>query len=71
MTAAHVMASPCGGGLGPPLTLERVAGLPPDMLVETILSGRPGTPMPPWRGLLSAVDARYLAQLILKGGLRP
>ncbi len=64
----RLLADDCGachgmtrkGGLGPPLTPEALAGKPDDALVQTILDGRPGTPMPPWRSLLSEEDARWL-----------
>lgn len=46
------------GGLGPALTPQALAGRSADELRATILDGRPGTAMPPWRGLIgaSAVD---------------
>lgn len=49
------------GGLGPDLLPGRLANMPTDVLAATILDGRPGTPMPPWRGLLSEEDARWIA----------
>ncbi len=55
------------GGLGPALTPERLAGYPEDYIVRTILDGRPGTAMPPWRQLLNADDARWLAQTLKHG----
>ena len=47
------------GGLGPALTREALAGKPVEALAATIYHGRPGTPMPPWRAMLSA-DGRLL-----------
>ncbi|GIX21325.1 MAG: hypothetical protein KatS3mg121_0108 [Gammaproteobacteria bacterium] len=55
------------GGLGPALTPAALAGRDPAALAATILAGRPGTPMPPWRGLLSEEDARWLAERLIMG----
>lgn len=55
------------GGLGPPLRGEALQGRSADYLTEVILHGRPGTPMPPWGGLLSRDDARWLARRLLEG----
>ncbi|KAB2845874.1 MAG: cytochrome c, partial [Hyphomicrobiaceae bacterium] len=41
------------GGLGRPLVPERLAGTSTEGLAMIILEGVPGTPMPPWRGLLT------------------
>ena len=58
------------GGLGSPLTPQALAGKPADSLVATILNGRPGTPMPPWRPFLSEEEAQWLVQLLQQGGTR-
>ncbi len=55
------------GGLGPALTPEALAGRPRQVLARTILDGRPGTPMPPWRGLLTEAEADWLAGRLLEG----
>jgi cytochrome c55X len=55
------------GGLGPALTRAALADKPVDSLAATIVHGRPGTPMPPWRTLLSADDARWIAERLLAG----
>jgi hypothetical protein len=55
------------GGLGTPLSPEALADKPAEALAAAILDGRPGTPMPPWRGLLSEGDAEWIARM-LKGG---
>jgi len=55
------------GGLGPALTREALAGKPPEALAAAIYHGRPGTPMPPWRTLLSADDAQWIAQQLMAG----
>lgn len=71
----HLVRQDCGachgmtlnGGLGSPLTKEALAGRSVDSLVATILQGRPGTPMPPWKTLLSEDEARWIAQQLLAG----
>ncbi|MCW5664750.1 MAG: cytochrome c [Piscinibacter sp.] len=55
------------GGLGPALTREALAERPVDSLVATILHGRPGTPMPPWRAMLGEADAQWIAAQLLRG----
>jgi cytochrome c55X len=55
------------GGLGPALTREALADRPLDSLTATIVHGRPGTPMPPWRSLLSDDEARWIAERLLAG----
>lgn len=48
------------GGLGPPLLPDSLQGKPDSLLIETMLNGRPGTAMPPWRALLSPDEAAWL-----------
>lgn len=55
------------GGLGPALTAERLDGADPMTLSAIILDGVPDTPMPPWRGLISEAEARWIAEYLLKG----
>lgn len=52
------------GGLGPALTVAALRDKPVEMLAITIKEGRPGTPMPPWKHLLSDADINYLAQTL-------
>lgn len=56
-----------GGGLGPALTREALAGRPTDAMAATIFGGRPGTPMPPWRAFLSAAEAQWIANQLALG----
>jgi len=53
------------GGLGPALTPEALADKPEEGLVATIIGGRPGTPMPPWRQFLSEDEARWIVRRLL------
>lgn len=55
------------GGLGPALTPEALAGKPTEGLAATIFHGRPGTPMPPWRALLTEDEAAWIAQRLADG----
>lgn len=70
----HMVIQDCGschgltmkGGLGSPLTREALDGSDPGVLAGIILDGVPGTAMPPWRPLLSAPEARWIADYLLK-----
>lgn len=55
------------GGLGPPLTREALAGKPPAALAAVIEHGRPGTPMPPWRALLTTEESQWIAERLVAG----
>jgi cytochrome c55X len=55
------------GGLGPPLTAVALEERPFASVVATIQSGRPGTPMPPWRRFLSDDEAEWLAARLVRG----
>lgn len=56
------------GGLGPPLTVAALDAKPAYLLEQTILLGRAGTPMPPWRGILALPETAWLVKQ-LKAGL--
>jgi cytochrome c55X len=55
------------GGLGPALLPAALQDRPTQLLVNTVLDGRPGTPMPPWRGELSEQDAQWLVEALRRG----
>jgi cytochrome c55X len=55
------------GGLGPALTPEALRTKPAASLVATIVSGRPGTAMPPWRRFVSEAEAQWLVARLLTG----
>ncbi|NOZ11853.1 MAG: cytochrome c [Gammaproteobacteria bacterium] len=71
----HLLKHDCGschgmslkGGLGPALTIEALAGKAKSYLLRTILDGRPGTPMPPWKGILSEAEATWLVGVLIEG----
>ena len=70
----HLLKHDCGschgmtlrGGLGPALLPQFIAGKPKALLVNTILQGRQGTPMPPWRQFISGQEATWLVEVLLK-----
>lgn len=55
------------GGLGLPLLPETLRGKSAEALKETILHGRGGTPMPPWRAFLSDDEAAWIVEILMKG----
>jgi len=55
------------GGLGRPLVPERIAEVDAESLAAIILGGVPGTPMPPWRGLITDAEARWIADRLKEG----
>lgn len=71
----HLLLQDCGschgmtlkGGLGPALLPASLDGKPDALLIATILDGRTGTAMPPWRGQLDEADAAWLVELLRQG----
>lgn len=71
----HLLKQDCGschgltlqGGLGPALTPQALSDKPRDAMVAAILSGRPGTPMPPWGNQLTAAETRWLVDNLYQG----
>ena len=59
------------GGLGPALTPQALADKPLDSMVATIYGGRPGTPMAPWKAMLTEQDALWIAQQLFAGFPEP
>lgn len=55
------------GGLGRPLLPETLAGSEVSALAEVILEGIAGTPMPPWRGQLTEMEALWIARALKEG----
>lgn len=58
------------GGLGPDIHADMLGHHDQDSLSAIILDGIPGTPMPPWRPLLSEAEARWIATYLLTGDIR-
>lgn len=75
----HLVVQDCGachgaglkGGLGPSLLPGRLAPFPDDFLAETILEGRSGTAMPPWKRFLAPGEARWIVRRLKEGGFTP
>jgi cytochrome c55X len=55
------------GGLGLPLTADALRDKPVDSLVATVMHGRPGTPMPAWKTILTEKDAEWIVARLLEG----
>ena len=74
---ARLLRDDCGachgmtlkGGLGLPLTREALHDKDDASLASTILDGRPGTPMPPWRPFLSVDEAAWLVSQLKRGAM--
>jgi cytochrome c55X len=74
---AHLVRQDCGschgltlkGGLGPALTRDALRDKPPESLAATILYGRPGTPMPPWRAFVTSTEADWIVRRLQEGTL--
>lgn len=71
----HLLIQDCGschgmtlkGGLGPALRPADLEGKPDELLINTILLGRPGTAMPPWQPLLTHAEVVWLVELLRAG----
>lgn len=74
----HLLLHDCGschgmtlkGGLGPALTPEALLNKPEDYLFYVISNGRPNTPMPPWKPILSDMDIQWLVSTLKEGLVR-
>ena len=55
------------GGLGPPLTRGALRDKPDETLTATIMFGRAGTPMPPWRPFMTEAEAEWLVARLKQG----
>lgn len=71
----YVLRHDCGschgmtlkGGLGPALTQAALASKPVEYLYSTVRDGRPGTPMPPWQGILNDAEIHWLVNQLMHG----
>ena len=72
---SHIVKQDCGschgmtlkGGLGPALLPENLEGKSVLFLQHTILYGRTGTAMPPWKPLLTEQEALWISQQLKAG----
>jgi len=71
----HIVKQDCGschgmtlkGGLGPALLVENLQDKPILFIQNTILYGRPGTAMPPWKTLLTEQETLWIAEQLKQG----
>jgi cytochrome c55X len=74
ITLRNMLKQDCGachgltlkGGMGPALLPEALAEKSDDFLISTILNGRPGTAMPPWRPFMNQDEAAWLLGILRK-----
>ena len=55
------------GGLGPALTPDVLKNKSRELIEFTILEGRSGTPMPPWKNILTRDEVRWLVDSLYAG----
>jgi len=73
----HIVKQDCGschgmtlkGGLGPALLVENLQNKPVLFIQNTILYGRTGTAMPPWKTLLTDQEALWIAEQLKQGNI--
>lgn len=71
----HMVKQDCGschgmtlkGGLGPALLQENLKDKPILFIQNTILHGRPGTAMPPWKTIITPEEAAWISQQLQQG----
>jgi cytochrome c55X len=71
----HLVRQDCGschgmqltGGLGLPLTPEALKDKPFEGLVATVVYGRPGTAMPPWKSIITEQEAEWIVRALVAG----
>jgi cytochrome c55X len=71
----HMVRQDCGschgltmkGGLGPPLLPATLKDKDRAGLAYTILYGRPGTAMPPWKDFVSEAEADWIVDQLIRG----
>jgi len=74
----HLLLHDCGschgmtlkGGLGSPLTAEKLKDKPNEALISIILHGIEGKPMPPWKGILDEQEVSWLVDQLKTGELQ-
>lgn len=74
----HLVRQDCGschgmtlkGGLGGALLPESLKDYDNEGLQTIILDGIPGTPMPPWRGLLNEAEVLWIVEKLKTGTLK-
>ena len=59
------------GGLGPALLPETLRDKPRELLIDTVMNGRPDTAMPPWAPLLTRDEAAWMIDQLQQGLTAP
>jgi cytochrome c55X len=57
------------GGLGPSLLPDALKNKTDEFLVQTILEGRKGTAMPPWKPFMTEQETLWLVKKLLNQGV--
>ncbi len=73
----HLVKHDCGschgmtlkGGLGTPLTPDKLQGKSVEALSSIIMNGVKGTPMPPWKGILDKQEVTWMVKQLKTGTL--
>ena len=73
----HLIKHDCGschgmtlnGGLGSPLTAEKLRGKSNEALSSIIMNGVEGTPMPPWKAILDEKEVSWMVKQLKTGSL--
>jgi len=71
----HLIQHDCGschgmtlkGGLGAPLTTEKLQGKSHESLSSIIMNGVEGTPMPPWKDILNEQEIAWVVKQLKTG----
>ena len=71
----HLIKHDCGschgmtlkGGLGSPLTSDKLQGKSSAALTSIIMNGVKGTPMPPWKGILDKQEVTWMVKQLKTG----
>jgi len=58
------------GGLGRPLTADRLTHFDVESIRDIVIDGIPGTAMPPWAGILTDEQADWIARRLKEGSLQ-
>jgi len=74
----HIVKQDCGschgmtlkGGLGTAILPDDLVNRPVDFIAYTIINGRPGTAMPPWKAIFTENEAKWIAQQLKQGAFK-
>jgi cytochrome c55X len=73
----HLIQHDCGschgmtlkGGLGTPLTVDKLKNKPNELLISIIMNGVKGTPMPPWKDILAEQEVSWIVNQLKTGAV--